>query len=540
MEIHELNTFTGTLGAGDFFATDNGSDTSKISAEDMFGPLNARIDNIIAGPAPSAEEVVDARVGANGVTYSSLGDSIRGQANWLNGEIDDLQNDLEADEELLNIVIANTSYNSATPSGQIIAPTNRWFLNGAAHGYIDKVSLRCKAANKSIRIEGWEVSNGVLTRVFEENVQSYAAYAYNEFAIRYKANNPVMVSVVPEYDLVTQITDTSAGFNAYRTTDLTSETLNLSSLITFTGLNVNGFISYRHIGSSVASERILTVSPSGNCNYTNIAAAVSAANDGDVVLVYPGTYPEPVEAWGKTISIIGIDKDTCIITNDMGNYATPAVEIDSGRIANLTIISTGANPTTTPSDTNNYMRDYSIHVDYAHAEGKTLIIEDCIIRNNHRTALGMGCYANNTVIVRNCDLWADKPPADIVQPLWNKRGVLYFHNRQPSDYFSNVTGQKMRFINNTMYCEDIIAVYIGDTCQGVDMDGHGWINEMEVEFINNMICAKYANGSYKTSSDGVATPTAFSNDSVISGTGFTEHLKLSSISYGNNIAYLNA
>lgn len=77
MEIHELNTFSGTAGAGDYFAMDNGSDTSKISADTLLAPLNARIDNIIAGPASSAEEVIDARQGANGTTYSSLGDAIR-------------------------------------------------------------------------------------------------------------------------------------------------------------------------------------------------------------------------------------------------------------------------------------------------------------------------------------------------------------------------------------------------------------------------------------------------------------------------------
>ena len=83
MEIHELNTFSGTLGSSDFFATDNGNDTSKVSAEAMFAPLNARIDNIIAGPAPSAEEIVDARRGADGVTYPSLGDAIRDQVSDL-------------------------------------------------------------------------------------------------------------------------------------------------------------------------------------------------------------------------------------------------------------------------------------------------------------------------------------------------------------------------------------------------------------------------------------------------------------------------
>lgn len=87
MEIHELNTFGGTLGANDYFATDNGSDTSKISAEDMMAPLNERIDNIIAGgTAPSAAEVTDARLGATvlgSVQYTSLGNAIRGQATAL-------------------------------------------------------------------------------------------------------------------------------------------------------------------------------------------------------------------------------------------------------------------------------------------------------------------------------------------------------------------------------------------------------------------------------------------------------------------------
>lgn len=79
MEIHELNNFIGTPGAGDYFATDNGEDTSRISAEELLAPLNARINNIITSPAPSAQEVTDARLGANGITYASLGDAIREQ-----------------------------------------------------------------------------------------------------------------------------------------------------------------------------------------------------------------------------------------------------------------------------------------------------------------------------------------------------------------------------------------------------------------------------------------------------------------------------
>ena len=83
MEIHELNTFSGTPGASDYLATDNGSDTSKISIKAITDPLNDRIDNIIAGDAPSAAEVTDARMGADGSVYPTLGDAIRKQVRGI-------------------------------------------------------------------------------------------------------------------------------------------------------------------------------------------------------------------------------------------------------------------------------------------------------------------------------------------------------------------------------------------------------------------------------------------------------------------------
>ena len=50
---------------------------------------NTRIDNIISptGEAPSAAEVTDARIGANGTTYASLGTAIRTQVGGLNSAL---------------------------------------------------------------------------------------------------------------------------------------------------------------------------------------------------------------------------------------------------------------------------------------------------------------------------------------------------------------------------------------------------------------------------------------------------------------------
>lgn len=91
MQIHELNNFSGTLGSGSYLAIDDGNDTGKISKTQLFAATEARIDNIIAGPAPSAEEIVDARLGDDGVTYPSLGDAIRDQFSDVKSALNDIE-----------------------------------------------------------------------------------------------------------------------------------------------------------------------------------------------------------------------------------------------------------------------------------------------------------------------------------------------------------------------------------------------------------------------------------------------------------------
>lgn len=81
MQIHELNLFTGRLDFGTYFVVDDGNDTGKRPVTDLTLPLSARIENIITSPAPTEEEIIDARVPWNTVIpCSSLGEAIRSQS----------------------------------------------------------------------------------------------------------------------------------------------------------------------------------------------------------------------------------------------------------------------------------------------------------------------------------------------------------------------------------------------------------------------------------------------------------------------------
>ena len=102
MQIHELNTFTGTVGDSTYLAIDNGTDTSKINASDIVTPLlapiesdmsvlEARMDsftNLAEGSTTGDAELIDGRVGADGVTYTNIGGAIRSQVSDLKSALE--------------------------------------------------------------------------------------------------------------------------------------------------------------------------------------------------------------------------------------------------------------------------------------------------------------------------------------------------------------------------------------------------------------------------------------------------------------------
>lgn len=194
MQIHELNTFNGDLDNA-YFVVDNGNDTGKITrdailsdVEEDISLLDTRIDNLISGLTIDSE-VIDARVGANGEVYGSLGTAIRTQ-------VSDITSELGA-----TIGLQATDYTVFTPDGDthyyatkrqfysVIAPAGSW-INAV------KIPIKGIGGGAILNAELWELEpdGDTLTRVNVVN-HTPVANSLNEIPVHYLVRKPCYVAL---------------------------------------------------------------------------------------------------------------------------------------------------------------------------------------------------------------------------------------------------------------------------------------------------------------------------------------------------------
>lgn len=259
-----------------------------------------------------------------------------------------------------------------------------------------------------------------------------------------------------------------------------------------------------------------TVEPNGFGDFTSISAACADANAGDTIVVYPGTYREQVNIYGKELHIKGIDKHTCILIDSSSDYRTPPLMANWGSISNMTIIEDASDPA--PGLENETydghpVKDmaYCIHSDSSDGiwtvTETEFVVEDCILINANRPGIGAGLYPYHSLIIRNCIFESGE---GVVAGY--KRGALYVHNNTST----NVLEQKIHISNNIIRCDDTIAVILYDT---------GGTGGCDVEIINNNVYSSVS---------GVAD-SIVSNDATPNDADFN----LLPSSFGNNIASLN-
>lgn len=223
-------------------------------------------------------------------------------------------------------------------------------------------------------------------------------------------------------------------------------------------------------------------------DYSTISAAVAAANDGDTIVVHEGTYTESVDATGKNVNIVGVNRDKCILQNSVRDRANPPLEMAKGSVSNLTVIGLD-------TGTQAQYNAYCMHIDSDNSQGQasksqTLTVNNCKFYNPIHQAIGIGLRPYFTLTFNNCYIEA----AD--------QSALYFHDWEPETIpASDYNGQRLEVLNcvlkNRSYDKPTIRIQsqeLADKCATVLFSGNSVRNHLS-DGENATIARTYWGGS---------------------------------------------
>lgn len=153
---------------------------------------------------------------------------------------------------------------------------------------------------------------------------------------------------------------------------------------TFTGYsNFEYKFVYTNTRTDDDSIRLISVNKSGGMDYTSISDAVTNALANDIIIVYPGVYPESVKTYAKNVQIIGTNRDKCILSYSGRDYANPPMEIAGGIVANMTIRATN-------TGTAGQSPAYCVHIDNDRENGNGLTFRNVKFINEVHQCVGIG------------------------------------------------------------------------------------------------------------------------------------------------------
>lgn len=184
--------------------------------------------------------------------------------------------------------------------------------------------------------------------------------------------------------------------------------------------------------------KVYAVIQDGSGDFTTIQDGVDAAKSGDTLLIYPGVYEENVEICNKTVNLLGIDKESCILQYASTQYNAIPLTFGAGYVANLTIYGyddrkeerVQGTITTVYDDADivsirerqKNFSGYALHIDEDYTYGKEAYIENCRIISNNNHCIGIGCRGNSRITFDHCELISK-----------GNGGCIFFHNTKQEE-----------------------------------------------------------------------------------------------------------
>ena len=274
---------------------------------------------------------------------------------------------------------------------------------------------------------------------------------------------------------------------------------------------------------------MIVVSKKGNGNFTtindalNYAYTIESRDNPVTIFIDSGVYNEVCRVGGgHYVSLIGLNRNDCIIRDDSGIYHNCPLRIEGNSyVANLTLISTHKNKSDfVTNGIINYLPSYGIHIDDRHAnddDDYKITVENCYIYSEQNPAVGIGLDKNQIVEFINCEMVSNISD-DVLNATgsfegnwaWKPNGGALFYHALYSGNYTNDNGYQKLVVKDCIIRNNAPNVAFGE--------GGGMEEQVTLEFINNV--------GYSTNN----------------GTSFVKGLAgatISPFSYGNNCDGMN-
>lgn len=191
----------------------------------------------------------------------------------------------------------------------------------------------------------------------------------------------------------------------------------------------------KQLEQALARGNVYTINQDGSGDFLTIQEGVNAAKSEDTLLIYPGVYNEAVEIVDKTVHLIGIDRDNCILKYESVDYDKVPLMMGAGEVANITIYGYKKNQgimTDSMMATNVVYYDnalesieswqkkfsgYALHIDQNYTYGKDVFLKNCKMVSNTNYTIGIGSRGKSRITLEECEVISK-----------GSGGCIYFHN----------------------------------------------------------------------------------------------------------------